>query len=156
MSAATPGAWNDSTERWNASSSLASFAKINLGDNTGLVTVVDAAVNNDNAVAIDAFWESKDFESQEKGRIARWERLEFWAKGSTIRVWYSKDEGETWTEMGDSPFTLDSSFPPDSSPLIAYFDTTSSKLRIKFGNSVSGETVEIKQFVLGYVDREMR
>jgi len=153
---ATSGTWNDSLERWNASSLITSFALINLADNTGLVTQVDSNTNNDNSVAIDAFWESKDFETQEKGRIGRWQRLEFWARGGTIKVWYSTDEGVTWTEMGDSPFTLTSVFPTDYSPLIAYFDAISSKIRIKFSNAVAGETVELKQFILGYVNREMR
>ena len=154
--AATSGTWDSSTERWNQSSIAASFSKIHLADNTGLVTQVDSNVNDDNSVAIDAFWESKDFESEEKGRLARWQRLEFWAKGNTVKVWYSTDSGDTWTEMSDSAFSLDSSFPPDSAPLVAYFDVVSSKLRIKFSNSVSGETVSLKQFILGYVDRELR
>ena len=153
---ATGGTWDSSTERWNATSTGAAFSRIHLANNEGLVTQVDTSVNNDNGVAIDAFWESKDFEPEEKGRIARWQRMEFWAKGNTVRVWYSTDSGYTWTEMVDSPFTLDSAFPEDSAPLIAYFDAVSSKLRVKFSNNVAGETVDIKQFVLGYVDREMR
>jgi len=153
---ATSGTWDESTERWNDSAISSGFANVFLGDSGGLVTKVDSDVNDDNSVAIDALWDSKDFESQEKGRIARWERLEFWARGNSVNVSYSTDEGETWTEVSDSPFTLDSSFPLDSAPLIAYFDVVSSRIRFRFRNAQSGETVELKQFIAGYIDREMR
>jgi hypothetical protein len=152
----TSGTWGASTEKWSDSQIGADFTSIYFGSNGGVVSKYDSDVNNDNASAIESFWESKDFESQEKGRIARWKRLEFWAKGNTVDIYYSTDEGETWTQMLDAPFTLGSSFPDDTSPDVAYFDAIGSRIRIRFENKVDGETFQLKQFILGYTDRELR
>lgn len=152
----TSGTWNSSSTRWNSNSLLSEFPAINISDNTGVTTQVDSNVNDDNLSAVTAFWESKDYEPQEKGRIGRWQRLETWAKGNTLKIEYSTDSGNTWTEVGDSPYTLTSFFPSDTAPIMSYFDELSSRLRIRYTNAVSGESCSVKQFILGYVDRELR
>ncbi len=152
----TPGTWDASTDRWNNSSLLSSFPQINISDNTGLTTVVDSTVNNDNDVAIPAFWESKDFEPETKGHLARWVGVEIWARGNTLKVEYSTDGGDNWTETSESPYTLTDAFPTDIAPLISYFDVMSSRIRLRLSNSVSEETVQIKQFILRYKQREAR
>jgi len=152
----TTGTWDASADRWNNASLLSSFPQINISDNTGLTTVVDSNTNNDNTEAIDAFWESKDFEPEAKGHVARWDRLELWAKGDTVMVEYSTDSGNNWTAVADSPYTLAATFPTDIAPTIVYFDVLSSKIRFKFSNAITGESVQIKQFVIRFREREAR
>jgi hypothetical protein len=83
-------------------------------------------------------------------------KLELWAKGNSVRVEYSTDAGDTWTEMGDSPMTLTDAYPPLESPDIFYFDTVASTIRFRFSNGNAGEALSIKQFIISYVQREMR
>jgi hypothetical protein len=151
----TPGNWNDSSARWNDGQTQTSFPKIMLGDNTGLTVEVDNSVNNDNGSAISAHWQSKDFQTI-VGEMNRWKELEIWAKGSSMTIEYSIDQGATWTTPAQSPLTLDSEFPPDTDPDIIYIDVVSSTIRFRFCNTTSGETFAIKQFIVGYTPRERR
>ena len=116
--------------------------------------VASISANNDNAVAIDAFWESKDFEADEKGRLARWMQTEIWALGNAVTVDYSTDGGLTWNSP--STFTLDSDYPSDDSPDIYYFDVVASRFRLRFRNNTVGETFSLKQFAISYINREAR
>ena len=75
--------------------------------------------------------------------------MELWATGGTVSCYYSTDEGVTWIEMSNSPATLTDEMPSTASPLIFYFDTISTKIRIRFRNN-SAETLSIKQFILHY------
>ena len=151
----TVGTWDAQTERWNSGSQQDNFPFIMLGDNTGCTVKVDNGVNNDVDTVINAFWESKDFQHDQQV-MSRWKELRMWASGNTVKVDYSTDAGETWTEIGQSPVSLDSSFPPDSDPDILYFDVVSTQIRFRFTNTVSAETFALKQFAIGYTPREQR
>lgn len=146
--------WDSYSERWDANASGVSTFTPLFGDTSGYTTVRSVIVNNDNTVAIDGFWESKDFESDEKGRLARWMQAEIWALGNAVTVDYSTDGGLTWNSP--KTFTLASDYPSDDDPLIYYFDVVSSKLRLRFRNNTLGETFSLKQFVISYVNREAR
>lgn len=150
------GTWDEDTGRWDDGVLQSLFPLTMLGSTNGATYKVDPTVNDDAGVAIDAFWESKDFETEVKGQLGRWLELELWAKGISCRIEYSTDGGVTWLAFNRSPVTLSSEFPSDSSPLKLYFDTVSSRIRLRFSNSRLGEPLAIKQFILGYREREMR
>jgi len=147
-------AWDDYDYRWDDTAFGSDAEQLNLGYTTGEVTKSDVTTYQDKGVSYDSFWDSKDFEHAQ-GIISRWKRMEFWAMGGSCRILYSVDAGATWVEMPDSSFTLAGSMPSDESPLIAYFDVVSSKIRIRFQNT-SNESFKLKQFVLEYTPREMR
>lgn len=148
--------WDSLIDRWNSGQLGTLAGEIHFGSSDGYTTIQDIAVTADNGVAIDCSWTSKDFENEEKGRLSRWLELQLWAKGSgTIKVEYSTDAGETYTEMSGSPLTLSDSFPSDSSPQKCYFDVVSSKCRIRLSNNTATDVVGIKQFILGYRNREL-
>jgi len=151
---ATGVSWDSVEGRWNNRDLENLFSLTMFGDNTGLSYKRDTTVNNDNSVAVNAYWTSKDFENEEKGRLCRWNKMEFWAKGQNIKIDYSTDEGITWNNI--STYALSSYYPIDSAPLIAYFDVVSSKIRFKFSNATAGETFNLKQFIVSYLDREVR
>jgi len=146
------GTWDSASDSWDSNTTgVANFIPI-FGDTSGFTTYRNSSVNNDNLIAIDAFIESKDFESDEKGRLARWNQVKVWAKGNNVTVDYSVDGGLTWNYA--QTIALDSEYPLDSSPDIYYFDVVSSKLRLRFRNNTAGETFTLKQFVVSYVNRE--
>lgn len=152
---AAVGTWDDAVDRWDDTQLTSGSTLIYLGNTDGSTTYVNLLATADNSTAVDCFWETKDFEDDQK-RVCRWQELQIWARGTALTVDYSTDEGETWATVSNSPFTLDSEFPTDDSPIIAYFDVWSSKIRFRFRNNASTGTLVIKQFIVGYKLREFR
>lgn len=152
------GAWDSDTTRWDSVEYLALNPTIMFGDSSG-ITTVRSAIYNDNGTAIDSYWESKDFTSEdfgddEMGRLIRWNEMQLWAKGNSISVSYSIDGGLNWTAIDD--YTLSDKYPTDSSPLKLYFDVVSSQIRFKFLNNTASESWTMKKFVLKGSPRELR
>lgn len=144
--------WDNIDGAWDDGQTGALFGEIHFGSTTGYTTVQDIAVAGDNGQSIACFWESKDFQDQEINRLCRWQELHLWVRGSgELIVEYSEDEGDTWTPMSNSPVTIPDNF---SSPEKLYFDNISLKNRVRFRNDSLSDTVEIKQFMLGYTQRE--
>ena len=147
--------WDEQTTRWNSSSFSANFPLIYLGFNDGTTTSVNNSSTDDNGEAIEAFWESKDYQSDDR-RMCRWQQIELDAKGGSVKVEYSVDSGITWHEIDNSPIDLMDEFPTDDDPIIGDLDVVSSKIRFRFTNNELGETLAIKQFIIGYLPREAR
>jgi hypothetical protein len=146
--------WDSYLDRWDSNALGVSTFIPMFGDTAGYCTYRNIAVNNDNLIANDGFWESKDFEADEKGILARWLGAEIWALGNSVSVSYSTDGGLTWS--AETSFTLDSDYPADDSPDIYYFDVAASRCRLRFRNNTLGQTFSLKQFALRYVNREAR
>ena len=147
-------AWDSYSGRWDDRELLKLFKVVGFGDSTGITTSRDVSVNDDNSVAVDAFWESKDFTSKEVGRLVRWTKMDLWAKGNNVTVSYSIDAGSTWTTIETSSLT--DVYPTDDAPDELWFDVVSSKIRFRFRNNTAEETFSLKQFIVSYYDREMR
>lgn len=147
-------AWDSYAPRWDETSSGTNSLVPLIGDTDGVTMYRDINVNDDNGIAVDAFFETKDFEADAKGMFARFLQMEIWAKGNTITVEYSIDSGQTWA--GSKTITLDSDYPSDDDPDIYYFDTASTKVRFRFRNLTIGSSFTLKQFVIGYRNRESR
>ncbi len=149
--------WDDVTNRWNDGQLGALSADIHFGDTAGYTYVQNVSSNGDNGVSIPCIWASKTFENKEKGRMCRWQEIHVYAKGSgTLIVEYSIDGGETWIALYGSPLTLGTYFPDDDSPQVVYLDVVSSRLQVRFRNDTATDTVDIKQFYAGYLNRELR
>lgn len=151
--------WNSDTTLWNNVIYLALNPVVALGDSSGLVTIQEP-VYNDNGSAISSYWVSKDFTAQDLGdndlgRMVRWNKIQVWAKGSTLNVQYSTDSGLNWIAMTPSTLTLSADYPSDSSPLFAYFDVVSSKIRFKFANATELENWQMKKFTISGTMREL-
>lgn len=106
------------------------------------------------STAIDAEWETKDYEGKDPGRLCRWIEMQIWAYGSSVSIKYSKDSGMNWS----SPIsiTLAGDYPTDDSPKFAYFDVVSSKIRFKISNATAGETFALKKMTVKFAECEMR
>lgn len=148
------GDWQSAAGTWDDVSLLKLFPPILFGDNTGITTRRED-VNNDNNVAISSYWTSKDYEAvdSDKGKLGRWTKLMVWAKGSSLTIEYSINEGQSWIAITTLALTV--SYPTDAAPAIAYFDVVSSKIRFRFSNNIAGEVFYLKQFVIWHSAREM-
>lgn len=152
---AAVGTWDEQTDRWDDTALNTGAQLIYLGHTDGTTTYVNNLTSGDNTANIDAFWETKDFESIDK-KICRWQEIQLWAKGGSVSVSYSTDSGETWADVFNSPYTLTDEFPLDSNPTMLYLDVLSSKIRLRFRNNTNDEALVIKQYVVGYKEREYR
>lgn len=148
--------WDSVESRWDGSQLGEDAPLINFGSDDGYTYYQSFGVTGDDGEEIDAVWESKDYQDLEHiGRMLRWQEIRLWIRGSgTITVEYSTDEGETWTEVSGSPFTLTEAFPNDVNPMIGYFDVVSTKVRFRFRNNTSTDSIDVKQFMVGYLKRE--
>jgi hypothetical protein len=148
--------WDSVTDRWDSGQLGSLSGDIHFGDTSGYVYIQDIGATADGSTAIPIIWDSKDYQD-ELGRLCRWQEMQLWAKGTgALIVEYSTDDGSTWNAMSSSPVTLASTYPSDSAPMMLYFDVVSSKIRIRFRNNTTTDVVEIKQFALGYIPRELR
>lgn len=149
------GTWDEQTGRWDGAGLAKGSDVVNISTVDGYTYAVSETVKDDDGVAVSAQWVTKDYQASQQ-QISRFNKLELWAKGSSVRVEYSVDHGDTWVEMVDSPHTLTDQYPSIDSPDIFYFDVVSSTIRFRFSNSNAGEALSIKQFIISYIPREMR
>ena len=149
------GSWDSQTGRWDGTGLIEDSDSIIISDYDGYTYAVSNSTRDDDGVAVSAKWVTKDYQDSQQ-RIARFNKLELWAKGSSVKVEYSTDQGETWVEMVDSPMTLSDTYPSMDAPDIFYFDVVSSTIRFRFSNSTSEESLAIKQFIISYIPREER
>lgn len=152
-------AWNSDTTRWNSVTNLSMNPVVAFGFSDGVTAKRTANSNDDLGVAVDSKIETKDFTSIDAGTtdidtIMRWKGMEVWAKGDSVEVLYSSDGGSTWTSAGT--LALSSTYPGDDAPLNVYFDVVSSRLRIRFTNSIAAESFTLKKYILEATKREAR
>jgi len=153
-----PEIWDSDITSWDAVIDLSLNSVIAFGFSNGSVSKRDTSANDD-AVAIDSFWESKDFVSSDfpnigEGQMMRWTALQIVAKGQSVFVEYSINNGGTWTPMGT--FALTSDYPPDETGIVAYLDVVASRCRFRFSNAVVNESFTLKQFFPEAIPRELR
>ncbi len=152
-------AWNANTSRWD-SSFLSSLNPIVIyGDTAGTSSKRSVVTNDDDGVAVEGIWETKDFTAEDFGipdidRIMRWKGMEVWAKGQGVSVYYSTDGGTSWTLSGT--LTLTSDYPDDDVPVNVWFDVVKSRIRFRFLNSTAGETFTLKKYQIEATPRESR
>jgi len=149
------GTWDAQTIEWNERGLNADSDQINIGHVSGSVTYVDETTKADDSEVINAYFETKDFQDSQQV-MSRWKSMELWAKGGTVTVQYSVDGGVTWIAASNSPVTLGAEFPQFDSPDKLWFDVVSSRIRFKFINNTSDESLSIKQFIVDYSPREYR
>ncbi len=142
------GSWAEQNYRWNDKLLTTNFPFVVFGTSDGYTLRQNTLVNDDNAVAIDASWESIDFVADKFENYHRWLELDFEAKGNTVKVEYSTDYGTTWKSIKTQ--TLTSDWPVK--PYKVYFDVVARNIRFRFSNAISGETFYLRQFYPYYLD----
>jgi len=139
--------WDELTIRWN-DVSLEELSPLNIyGDANGILYQDNETVLNLAGVAIDSWWDTKDFVVGEgyRRQTTNWMSLGFEATGDTITVYYSTDLGESWSVGVD--FTL-----TDEWKVYRYdLNVNAPQIRFRFENDTSSETFELRQVEVGYV-----
>jgi hypothetical protein len=155
--------WDDLSHTWDAwvgpwdNIQLASLNPITaFGDSSGVTTKEDTG-SSDNGTAIDLEWDSKDFGSDDYGLepnlMMEWQGIHLWLKGSgSASIYYSVDEGQSWTLI--DTIALNSDYPDDMDPQVVYFDSLSTKCRMRLKHNTNNQTVAMKQFAMIAVPRE--
>lgn len=150
------GTWNNSVLRWANDVDQSLNSTVIFGNSSGVSTTKSDETYDDNLVANESIWDTKDFTCEDYGipdinTFMRWEGGRIWAKGDSLKIYYSTDSGDTWT-LGTT-LTLADEYLAEGYPF--YFDVVSANLRLRFLNSTSEEVFTIKKYQLAASQREM-
>lgn len=154
-----PDSWDSDPTAWNSLTSQALAPRAIIGYSGG-VTLERTDTPDDNGVAVDSEWETKDYTAADlgyddpEGMEIEWQGIEMIIKGTAIDVYYSLDQGTTFTLIGRK--TLTSSWPTYRAPIISYFRAFNATCRFKFKNNIIGGSFAIKQIRPIAVQREGR
>jgi hypothetical protein len=132
---------------------LEELAPLNIyGDSSGIVYKDNESVLNLAGVAIDGYWETKDFVMGDgyRRKTTNWMSFGFEAWGDTVTVYYSTDLGLNWSE--GVAFTLTS----DWTKYRYDININSPQIRFRFRNAVLNETFEVREVELGYLEASDR
>ena len=119
------------------------------GDASGYVYEDSSDYDNVGSVYyMDAWWETKDFTVGERNTssFVRWMEIRFQGQGDTVTVYYSVDEGSTWTSV--KAVTLASAWDTYKADL----DVVSQKIRFRFRNQANDETFAMRWLEVGFLD----
>jgi len=108
-----------------------------LGDKDSKVYTFDYDLTNENGVAIDSYWCSSDIVAN-PGYYSHWTVVYFEGLGNAVSVYYSTDEGSTYTLL--ETITLTSSI----ATYTIYCDIFAEKFRIKVANSTISSTFTMR------------
>jgi hypothetical protein len=140
--------WDELTIRWN-DVSLEELSPLNIyGDADGVLYQDNETVLNLAGVAIDSWWDTKDFVVGDgyRRQTTNWMSLGFEATGDAITVYYSTDLGESWSAGVE--FTL-----TDEWKMYRYdLNVNAPQIRFRFENNALSETFELRQIEVGYVE----
>lgn len=146
--------WSNQDARWD-DTTLQALAPLTLyGDSSGIVHNDDFSEYNLDGVAIDAWVQTKDFVTGEGYRrtITNWMELQFEAMGHSVDVRYSTDFGVSWSDYVTFSITSVSVW-----EMFAYdFEVNAPQIRFEFRNANLGETFEVREIELGYLEASDR
>lgn len=148
-----PGVWNGQTVSWDDMSGQADAPAIIIGRDDGYTYRFNPRTHNDKGSPFTGKLETRDFTGLPpagNGKIGieedqRWLQLDLWAKGSSVKIYYSTDFGESWTYIKE--FTLTAAV----AKYTCYFDIISPTIRFKFENEKSEGNFTIRSFVPYYL-----
>lgn len=139
------GKWNAQTGKWNDVVVASIFPILVTGDSDGKCYVFDYDQKNRHDVAIDAWWDSKDYDSvfffgeEYAGHYFHLTELFIdGAEGDAVSVYYSTDEGTTYTLL--ETITLSASPATYRIPCDIFTD----KIRIRLRNNTASSTFEFR------------
>lgn len=153
------GSWDSQSWRWDDRTLANTQPQVAFGFSDGTSLYNDPTTYDDNNAAVTSISDTKDFTCLDFGlddyaTMMRWKEVQLWATGTLVKVEYSTDGGSTWTVIGS--LTLSSAYPTDDAPQMLYFDVVSSRLRLRFTKTASGDNFAIKKYYLAASKREVR
>lgn len=146
-------AWDDSPWAWDDRSGQANMPNPVFGMDTGFTLSLDSTKKNDIASAYTGRLVTKDYTgvytNGEIARDTRFLQMDVWARGDTLKLFYSTDEGTNWTYIGEMTLNV-----AETQKYTFWFDVLAEKIRFKFENAESDEAFVIRSFQPYYVARE--
>jgi len=125
------------------------------GGTGGRVYADDDSTWDDVGVAVDAWWDSKDFVYGDsyKRTTTRWMELNFEACGDTVSVYYSVDGGLSYVQLnGGTAVTLTQNW---KSYKLDY-QLSSNMVRFRFRNNSSEEYFKMRWLEVGFIPQSDR
>lgn len=113
------------------------------GDKDGYVYEHSTLENNDNGTAIDAWFDTKDFEFAGPFDRQRCVRYDFYYVGASLSVYYSTDKGKNWTLLKKLSTSTSLELPQ-----IVKKRINCKYIRFRFQNAEAGETFEFQKMVI--------
>lgn len=117
----------------------ASAPNILLGGQDGNVYKYSDATSNEDGVAVDAYFDTKDFEFGNLASQSRVTGIDVYKSGDTMKVWYSIDKGQSWVLMGT--LTAGSNFDLQQ---LKYRVPSSAQIRFRFQNNMVSERFDFR------------
>lgn len=110
------------------------------GTATGRVALADDTIANDAAVAVESYYDTPDFTTDEANfsEYARWIEYEFEAKGFEVQIYYSTDSGVSWNELENVELT--GNWIKYKRPI----DFMAGKFRLRFGSNCSNSAFYLR------------
>ena len=118
----------------------ASAPNILLGGQSGRVYKYSDATSNENGVAVNAFFDTKDFEFGNLASQARVTGIDVYKSGDTLKVFYSIDKGQTFVLMGT--LTAGSNFDLQQ---LKFRVPSASQVRFRFQNDTVSERFDFRE-----------
>lgn len=144
------GSWDEQEYEWDDRSGLSDAPIQIIGQSDGNTHKRDSAVLSYLEQPIDCYYESIDFVADKFERRKEWAQLDFFAYGGTVGIYYSTDEGRTWTFIQN--VTLESTM--NSDPYRVYFHVNSSKIRFRIRNNSASDNFVFKALTPYYIVTE--
>lgn len=126
--------------RFDDRTTLESMPTTLFGDTSGYIYEYDRTVSNDDGTAIDAYFDTKDFNPTQLMQRFWFPRLDVYYTGDSLEVWYSTDKGVSWT-LQDT-LSANSSL-ADLIRVWSRLDIT--QVRMRFRNANAGEHFEFSR-----------
>jgi hypothetical protein len=136
------GTWDDQGFKWDDRALLATAPSNLLGDSDGNIFEWDYSKNADNAVAFNAYVDTKDFVMDQWDIHKYWMRLDFVCSGNSVDLYYSIDEGTSWVLI-EAAHSLTSAYDTHH----VDFRVSSEKIRFRFRNE-SVETFSLRTYTI--------
>lgn len=143
------GVWDDKKVSWDSTLLEASAPTTVFGDSDGVLYVESEELYDLAGSAISAYWETKDIVTGEhyKKTPTEWYQLDFEAKGHSVDVYYSTNEGSSFT------FLQQVTLSDDWERYEVELWEVGEQIRFRFENTRSQETFALRWFEVGYITK---
>jgi hypothetical protein len=122
-----------------------------LGDKNGYIYKFDMSILSDNGSAIDAYLDTKSYVLTEVDEFDAIEEIIMYAKGTSLLVHMSDNDGSTWKPKG--AITLDAT---GTTTFLRNIKHVAEKHMIRFRNLTLNGWFEITGWVLKYIDKNRK